>query len=171
MDKLLQLKQIAFKIGIPLVIVVFLVFVISSGLNSKDNKTNVSEKDIQMSLFKEDELVATRYTDSIEDKLNVAVSTQDDLKADNEKLKKEMEALKQLVSKSEEKQKSQQKFDAENLYKNFPENIPNIPNLLNENSQDQNNKFDVDLKQPKIVYKVMDNKENPENKIDMNFGK
>ncbi|MCG3663232.1 TraB/VirB10 family protein [Aliarcobacter butzleri] len=171
MDKLLQLKQIAFKIGIPLVIVVFLIFVISSGLNSKDNKTNVSEKDIQMSLFKEDELVATRYTDSIEDKLNVAVSTQDDLKADNEKLKKEMEALKQLVSKSEEKQKSQQKFDAENLYKNFPENIPNIPNLLNENGQNQNNKFDMDLKQPKIVYKVMDNKENPENQIDMNFGK
>ena len=93
MDRLLQLKQIALKIGIPLIIIVFLIFVIGSGLNTQDKKSNISN-DTNMSLFKEDELVATRYTDSIEDKLNIAVSSQDNLKSENEKMKIELESLK-----------------------------------------------------------------------------
>lgn len=70
MDRLLKLKQIGLKVGIPLVILVFLIFVLSSGINTQDKKSNVSNDINNMSLFKEDELVATRYTDSIEKRLN-----------------------------------------------------------------------------------------------------
>ena len=58
MDKLLQYKQLAFKIGIPLAILIFIIFILSSGINSKDKKAEIV-KNPELSLFKEDELVAT----------------------------------------------------------------------------------------------------------------
>lgn len=166
MDRLLQLKQIAFKIGIPLVIIVFLIFVLSSGLNTQDNSKSDVTKDKPMSLFKEDELVATRYTDSIEDKLNIAVSTQDSLKSDNEKMKKELDSLKQLILKKEDNKTNIQNLDNSNLYDNFPK----IPALLEDSN---NTNLDVGLKkESKILYKVMDqNINSAEIPIDVGFGK
>lgn len=166
MDRLLQLKQIGFKIGIPLVIIVFLIFVLSSGLNTQDNSKSDITKDKPMSLFKEDELVATRYTDSIEDKLNIAVSTQDSLKSDNEKMKKELDSLKQLILKKEDNKTNIQNLDNSNLYDNFPK----IPALLEDSN---NTNLDVGLKkESKILYKVMDqNINSAEIPIDVGFGK
>lgn len=165
MDKLLQYKQIAFKIGIPLAILIFIVFILTSGINSKEKDTEI-KKDSRLSLFNEDELVATRYTDSIEDKLNIAVSGQDGLKADNEKMKKEIEALKQLVLKNDEKKQNLSKED-NNLYDSFPK----IPDLLNNtsNTNIENNRINIDTNKPKILYKVMD-QQNMQS-IDLNFGK
>ena len=60
MDRLLKLKQIGLKVGIPLVILVFLIFVLSSGINTQDKKSNVSNDINNMSLFKEDELVVDK---------------------------------------------------------------------------------------------------------------
>lgn len=165
MDKLLQYKQIAFKIGIPLAILIFIVFILTSGINSKEKDTEI-KKDSRLSLFNEDELVATRYTDSIEDKLNIAVSGQDNLKADNEKMKKEIEALKQLVLKNDEKKQNLSKED-NNLYDSFPK----IPDLLNNtsNTNIENNRINIDTNKPKILYKVME-QQNMQS-IDSNFGK
>lgn len=165
MDKLLQYKQIAFKIGIPLALLIFIVFILTSGINSKDKQIEV-EKDSHLSLFKEDELVATRYTDSIEDKINIAVSTQDNLKSDNEKMKNEIEALKQLILKNDEKKSNQSKIENNNLYDNFPK----IPDLLdNESNINIENKINIDTNKPKILYKLMD-QQNIQS-IDSNFGK
>ena len=166
MDKLLQYKQLAFKIGIPLAILIFIIFILSSGINSKDKKAEIV-KNPELSLFKEDELVATRYTDSIEDKLNVAVSSQDNIKSDTEKMRKEIEALKQLVLKNDEKKTNLSKTGNNNLYNSFPD--PNIPDLLDENTS--SNKPDVEIiKQPKILYKVM-NQQDAQTLFDQNFGK
>jgi conjugal transfer pilus assembly protein TraB len=165
MDKLLRYKQIAFKIGIPLALLIFIVFILTSGINSKDKQIEV-EKDSHLSLFKEDELVATRYTDSIEDKINIAVSTQDNLKSDNEKMKNEIEALKQLILKNDEKKSNQSKIENNNLYDNFPK----IPDLLdNESNINIENKINIDTNKPKILYKLMD-QQNIQS-IDSNFGK
>ena len=41
MDKLLQYKQLAFKIGIPLAILIFIMFILSSSINSKDKKAEI----------------------------------------------------------------------------------------------------------------------------------
>ena len=144
MDRLLQLKQIALKIGIPLIIIVFLIFVIGSGLNTQDKKSNISN-DTNMSLFKEDELVATRYTDSIEDKLNIAVSSQDNLKSENEKMKKELESLKNMILEKDKKPINSQNFKNENLYDSFPQ----IPALMEERN---NSNFDTDLKKNQKYY-------------------
>jgi conjugal transfer pilus assembly protein TraB len=169
MDKWLQYKQLALKIGIPLAILIFIVFILSSGINSKDKKEEIV-KDPQLSLFKEDELVATRYTDSIEDKLNVAVSSQDNIKSDNEKMKKEIEALKQLVLKNDEKKMNLPKNGNNNLYDNFPTNDPMIPNLLGDKSNiNVENKLNIDMNKSKILYKVMDQQSTQS--IDPNFGK
>ncbi|MBL3518861.1 hypothetical protein H0A43_00040 [Arcobacter lanthieri] len=166
MDRLLQLKQIGFKIGIPLAIIVFLIFVIGSGLNTQDQKSHLANNN-NLSLFNEDELVATRYTDSIEDKLNIAVSTQDNLKSENEKMKKELEALKNMILENDKKPNNSQNFNNENLYDNFPK----IPNLLNDETN--NSSIDIDLKkEPKVLYRLMDqNLNNTENPIDVSFGK
>lgn len=169
MDKLLQYKQVAFKIGIPLAILIFIVFILISGINSKDKKVEIV-KNPELSLFKEDELVATRYTDSIEDKLNVAVSSQDNLKSDTEQMRKEIAALKQLVLKNEEKKTNQSKMGNNNLYDSFPTNNPNIPDLLDKDVLNDSNKPNIEImKQPKILYKVMD-QQNMQS-IDSNFGK
>ena len=170
MDKLLQYKQLAFKIGIPLAILIFIIFILSSGINSKDKKAEIV-KNPELSLFKEDELVATRYTDSIEDKLNVAVSSQDNIKSDTEKMRKEIEALKQLVLKNDEKKTNLSKTGNNNLYNSFPD--PNIPDLLDvdENTSNNSNKPDLEIiKQPKILYKVM-NQQDAQTLFDQNFGK
>lgn len=170
MDKLLQYKQLAFKIGIPLAILIFIIFILSSGINSKDKKAEIV-KNPELSLFKEDELVATRYTDSIEDKLNVAVSSQDNIKSDTEKMRKEIEALKQLVLKNDEKKTNLSKTGNNNLYNSFPD--PNIPDLLDvdENTSNNSNKQDLEIiKQPKILYKVM-NQQDAQTLFDQNFGK
>lgn len=169
MDKLLQYKQLAFKIGIPLAILIFIMFILSSGINSKDKKAEIV-KNPELSLFKEDELVATRYTDSIEDKLNVAVSSQDNIKSDTEKMRKEIEALKQLILKNDEKKINLSKTGNNNLYNSFPD--PNIPGLLDvdENLSNNSNKPDVEIiKQPKILYKVMNQQDIQT--FDQNFGK
>lgn len=169
MDKLLQYKQVAFKIGIPLAILIFIVFILTSGINSKDKKEEIV-KNPELSLFKEDELVATRYTDSIEDKLNVAVSSQDNIKSDTEQMRKEIAALKQLVLKNEEKRTNQSKTGNNNLYDSFPTNNPNIPDLLDKDVLNDSNKPNIEImKQPKILYKVMD-QQNMQS-IDSNFGK
>jgi conjugal transfer pilus assembly protein TraB len=169
MDKLLQYKQVAFKIGIPLAILIFIVFILTSGINSKDKKEEIV-KNPELSLFKEDELVATRYTDSIEDKLNVAVSSQDNIKSDTEQMRKEIAALKQLVLKNEEKKTNQSKTGNNNLYDSFPTNNPNIPDLLDKDVLNDSNKPNIEImKQPKILYKVMD-QQNMQS-IDSNFGK
>lgn len=169
MDKLLQYKQVAFKIGIPLAILIFIVFILTSGINSKDKKEEIV-KNPELSLFKEDELVATRYTDSIEDKLNVAVSSQDNIKSDTEQMRKEIAALKQLVLKNEEKKTNQSKMGNNNLYDSFPSNNPNIPDLLDKDVLNDSNKPNIEImKQPKILYKVMD-QQNMQS-IDSNFGK
>ena len=169
MDKLLQYKQVAFKIGIPLAILIFIVFILTSGINSKDKKVEIV-KNPELSLFKEDELVATRYTDSIEDKLNVAVSSQDNIKSDTEQMRKEIAALKQLVLKNEEKKTNQSKMGNNNLYDSFPTNNPNIPDLLDKDVLNDSNKPNIEImKQPKILYKVMD-QQNMQS-IDSNFGK
>lgn len=169
MDKFLQYKQIAFKIGIPLAILIFIVFILNSGINSKDKKAEIV-KNPELSLFKEDELVATRYTDSIEDKLNVAVSSQDNIKSDNEKMKKEIEALKQLVLKNDDKKTNLSKTGNNNLYDNFPTNDPKIPDLLDKDVLNDSNKSNIEImKQPKILYKVMDQQNIQP--IDSNFGK
>jgi conjugal transfer pilus assembly protein TraB len=165
MDKLLQYKQIAFKIGIPLAVLIFIIFILTSGINSKDKQVEI-QKDSPLSLFKEDELVATRYTDSIEDKINIAVSTQDNLKSDNEKMKNEIEALKQLILKNDEKKSNQSKIENNNLYDSFPK----IPDLLdNESNINIENKINIDTNKPKILYKLMD-QQNIQS-IDSNFGK
>lgn len=169
MDKLLQYKQVAFKIGIPLAILIFIVFILTSGINSKDKKEEIV-KNPELSLFKEDELVATRYTDSIEDKLNVAVSSQDNIKSDTEQMRKEIAALKQIVLKNEEKKTNQSKMGNNNLYDSFPTNNPNIPDLLDKDVLNDSNKPNIEImKQPKILYKVMD-QQNMQS-IDSNFGK
>lgn len=166
MDRLLKLKQIGLKVGIPLVILVFLIFVLSSGINTQDKKSNVSNDINNMSLFKEDELVATRYTDSIEDKLNIAVSSQDNLKSENEKMKKELEALKNMILEKDKKPNNSQNFNNEKLYDSFPQ----IPDLMEETN---NSNFGIDLKkEPKVLYRLMDqNVNNTENPIDTSFGK
>lgn len=167
MDMWLKYKQLAFKLGIPLAILIFIVFILSSGINSKDKKAEIV-KNPELSLFKEDELVATRYTDSIEDKLNVAVSSQDNIKSDTEKMKKEMEALKQLILKNDEKKTNLSKTGNNNLYNSFPD--PNIPDLLDVNTSNNSNKPDVEIiKQPKILYKVMNQQD--AQTFDQNFGK
>ncbi len=170
MDKLLQAKQVLLKLGIPLVILVLILGFIFFGINKQDKKIDI-ENDPKLSLFKEDELVATRYTDSIEDKLSIAVSSQDSIKNENDKMKKELDALKQLILKKEENEKNlQNKNNNSNLYNSYP---PSIPNLL-DNSLDQENspKINTDNtpKQTKILYKVMDQKDSV-NLIDSNFGK
>ena len=166
MDRLLKLKQIGLKVGIPLVILVFLILVLSSGINTQDKKSNVSNDINNMSLFKEDELVATRYTDSIEDKLNIAVSSQDNLKSENEKMKKELEALKNMILEKDKKPNNSQNFNNEKLYDSFPQ----IPDLMEETN---NSNFGIDLKkEPKVLYRLMDqNVNNTENPIDTSFGK
>lgn len=167
MDMWLKYKQLAFKLGIPLAILIFIVFILSSGINSKDKKAEIV-KNPELSLFKEDELVATRYTDSIEDKLNVAVSSQDNIKSDTEKMKKEIEAIKQLILKNDEKKTNLSKSGNNNLYNSFPD--PNIPDLLDENTSNNSNKPDVEIiKQPKILYKVMNQQD--AQAFDQNFGK
>jgi conjugal transfer pilus assembly protein TraB len=166
MDQSLKYKQIAFKIGVPLVVLIFIVFILISGVNSNDKKTEIV-KNPELSLFKEDELVATRYTDSIEDKLNVAVSSQDNIKSDNEKMKKEIEALKQLVLKNDDKKSNLPKTEESNLYDSYPK----IPGLFNGNESNDSNKSNIEImKQPKILYKVMDQQNNTQT-IDPNFGK
>ena len=170
MDKLLQAKQVLLKLGIPLVILVLILGFIFLGINKQDKKIDI-ENDPKLSLFNEDELVATRYTDSIEDKLNIAVSSQDSIKNENEKMKKELDALKQLILKKEENEKNlQNKNNNSNLYNSYP---PSIPNLL-DNSLEQENSAKINTnsipKQTKILYKVMDQKDGT-NLIDSNFGK
>lgn len=166
MDQLLKYKQIAFKIGVPLLVLIFIVFILISGVNSNDKKTEIV-KNPELSLFKEDELVATRYTDSIEDKLNVAVSSQDNIKSDNEKMKKEIEALKQLVLKNDDKKSNLPKTEESNLYDSYPK----IPDLLDKDLLNDSNKSNIEImKQPKILYKVMDQQNNTQT-IDPNFGK
>ena len=170
MDKLLQAKQVLLKLGIPLVILVLILGFIFFGINKQDKKIDI-ENDPKLSLFKEDELVATRYTDSIEDKLNIAVSSQDSIKNENDKMKKELDALKQLILKKEENEKNlQNKNNNSNLYNSYP---PSIPNLL-DNSLEQENSAKINTnsipKQTKILYKVMDQKDGT-NLIDSNFGK
>lgn len=169
MDKILQYKQIGLKVGIPIAILIFIIFILTSGINSKDTNAEI-KKDAELNLFKEDELVATRYTDSIEDKLNIAVSGQDNLKSDNDKMKKEIEALKQLILKNEEKKTNSSKLE-NNLYESFPTNNPNIPDLLENNSNiNLENKINLDTNKPKILYKFM-NQEHSTSSIDQNFGK
>lgn len=169
MDKILQYKQIGLKVGIPIAILIFIIFILTSGINSKDTNAEI-KKDAELNLFKEDELVATRYTDSIEDKLNIAVSGQDNLKSDNDKMKKEIEALKQLILKNEEKKTNSSKLE-NNLYESFPTNNPNIPDLLENNSNiNLENKINLDTNKPKILYKFM-NQEQSTSSIDQNFGK
>lgn len=169
MDKILQYKQIGLKVGIPIAILIFIIFILTSGINSKDTNAEI-KKDAELNLFKEDELVATRYTDSIEDKLNIAVSGQDNLKSDNDKMKKEIEALKQLILKNEEKKTNSLKLE-NNLYESFPTNNPNIPDLLENNSNiNLENKINLDTNKPKILYKFM-NQEQSTSSIDQNFGK
>lgn len=124
MDKLLQAKQVLLKLGIPLVILVLILGFIFLGINKQDKKIDI-ENDPKLSLFNEDELVATRYTDSIEDKLNIAVSSQDSIKNENEKMKKELDALKQLILKKEENEKNlQNKNNNSNLYNSYPPKYP-----------------------------------------------
>jgi len=159
MDTLLKYKQIALKIGIPLAILGFLIFMLLSGTTSYENKEKANDN---ISLFDEDELVATRYTDSIEDKLNLAVSTQDDLQSENKKIKKELETLKQLVIKKNDKRKPLDSSN-DNLYMNFP---------LNSNSSNIQDDLQIENKlnntEPKILYKLM--KTTP-SEVDTNFGK
>ncbi|MGE0050665.1 MAG: TraB/VirB10 family protein [Arcobacter sp.] len=170
MDKYLKLKQIGFKIGIPLIILAVLIFVISAGMETKQNPQ--INNNSNLSLFKEDELVATRYTDSIEDKLNLAVSSQDNIKSENEKMKKEIESLKQYINKKEEKDKNNP-LKKDNLYNSFPDTNPKIPDLINSEIPDNfTQKISPDLKQTKILYKVMDQTDiNKTPAIDPNFGK
>jgi conjugal transfer pilus assembly protein TraB len=170
MDKYLKLKQIGFKIGIPLIILAVLIFVISAGMETKQNPQ--INNNPNLSLFKEDELVATRYTDSIEDKLNLAVSSQDNIKSENEKMKKEIESLKQYINKKEEKDKNNP-LKKDNLYNSFPDTNPKIPDLINSEIPDNfTQKISPDLKQTKILYKVMDQTDiNKTPVIDPNFGK
>lgn len=172
MDKYLKYKQIFFKIGIPLLFIVVLILVIFSGIDTKQNP-QINNKEAHLSLFKEDELVATRYTDSIEDKLNIAVSSQDNIKSENEKIKKELDALQQYIIKKEEKDKNNQ-IKNDNLYNSFPNPNPNIPDLIGNDIQ---NNFTQkvsgsEIKQTKILYKVMEQSDsNKTSVIDPNFGK
>jgi conjugal transfer pilus assembly protein TraB len=161
MDTLLKYKQIALKIGIPLLILGFLIFILLSGTTSSENKEKTNDN---ISLFDEDELVATRYTDSIEDKLNIAVSTQDDLQTENEKIKKELEALKQLIIKKSDQQQISTPSNNANLYTNFP--LPQNNNSSNIQENEIENK--LDNTKPKIFYKLM---EPSPTAIDTNFGK
>ncbi|BAK73165.1 TrbI/VirB10 family protein [Arcobacter sp. L] len=167
MDKYLKLKQISFKIGIPLIILAVLIFVISAGMETKQNPQ--INNNLNLSLFKEDELVATRYTDSIEDKLNLAVSSQDNIKSENEKMKKEIESLKQYINKKEENNP----LKKDNLYSSFPDTNPKIPDLINTDIPNNfTQRISPDLKQTKILYKVMDQTDiNKTPAIDPNFGK
>jgi conjugal transfer pilus assembly protein TraB len=159
MDKFLKYKQIIYKFGLPLLIIVVLTIIVLTGLKT-NNSVNLTDKDTKLSLFKEDELVATRYTDSIEDKLNTAVHTQDNIQAENEKMKKELEALKQMILNSEQTKNYQESNSVNpNLYNNFPN--PNFP------QQNINEEQDVNISEPKVVYKVMDQNST----IDPNFGK
>lgn len=165
MDKLLQYKQIIIKIGIPLLILIFVIFIINSGISSKGNKIETS-KEQKLSLFKEDELVATRYTDSIENKLNLAVSGQDNLKNENDKLKKELESLKQVVIKNEDKKINTSKID-NNLYEKFPP----IPGLLDSKENLSSNSSNIETSpKSKVMFKLMDQQNNT-SIIDPNFGK
>lgn len=164
MDKFLKYKQIAFKLGIPILVLIFIIFILI-GINSGKDKNNKDTNKVEMSLFKEDELVATRYSDSIEDKLNAAVSSQDNLKSDNERMKKELEALKGIVSKEEKNRTKSSPQERNDLYDDFPK-IPGILDTPKDNSG-ENNK-DTTSKS-KILYKYM-NQQN-EQSIDVNFGK
>ncbi|MFA7084706.1 MAG: TraB/VirB10 family protein [Arcobacteraceae bacterium] len=155
MDYLLKYKQIAIKLGVPLIVLAFILFIIFNGSSSKNNISN--ENINELSLFKEDELVNTRYIDSVEDKLNIAVTTQDDLKQQNEKIKNELDSLKQLILKKESNFNSNKEEDT--LYKNFP---------INEESF-KNNNIEPTIIEPKIMYRLMDQKY--EGEIDENFGK
>jgi len=158
MNNFEKYKQLAIKIGIPLAVLLFLVFIIINGSSSSGDDTQ-SKKDVSLSLFSEDELVATRYTDSVEEKLNFAVDNQDDLKVDNQKMKDEIKALKELVLKKQEVEVNPPK--QKNLYNSFP--APTLTDELNNKSSL------IDVK-PKIIYKVME-QSSTVNAIDNNFGK
>lgn len=166
MDDIAKYKQIAFKIGIPLAILVFIIFLIITGSSSGSNDDTNNKENSEMSLFDEDELIGTRYTDSVEDKLNDAVDSQDDLKDDNKKMKEEIDLLKKMILKQNDlsKQTYDQKAN-DNLYKSFPS--PDTPGI---NSQISNAKDNILEKPPKVVYKVMSNIDTTST-IDQNFGK
>jgi len=158
MNNFEKYKQIAIKIGIPLVFVIFLIFIIISGSSSSKEIKNDTENS-NLSLFSEDELVATRYTDSVEEKLNSAVDGQDDLKESNEKMKVELKALKEMILKQEQV-KTKTQSQENNLYGSFPQ-----PYSSNQQQRDNT----ILKPKPKIVYKVMN--QQSENGIDPNFGK
>jgi conjugal transfer pilus assembly protein TraB len=85
-------------------------------------------------------------------------------------MKKEIEALKQLVLKNDEKKMNLPKNGNNNLYDNFPTNDPMIPNLLGDKSNiNVENKLNIDMNKSKILYKVMDQQSTQS--IDPNFGK
>jgi len=158
MNNFEKYKQLIIKIGLPLIVLGILIFIVISG-SSSSKETTDKNQDASLSLFSEDELVATRYTDSVEEKLNFAVNNQDDIKEDNEKMKDEIKALKELILKKEEVEVSPQKET--NLYNSFP----------NPNSTiDLNNNIPIINTTPKIIYKVM-GQPNSTNEIDTNFGK
>lgn len=158
MNSFEKYKQLIIKIVVPILALSILVFLIisgsSNGSEEQDTKTANS-----LSLFNEDELVATRYTDSVEEKLNYAVDAQDSLKDENQKMKDEIKALKDLILKEQKIEPSTSSAE-KNLYNSFP----TMSNNFNEN------KTHTTEEKPKIIYKVMEQSTNI-NSIDSNFGK
>ena len=160
MNNFEKYKQLSIKIGIPLIFVIFLIFIIVGGSSSSEEMIDSNTENGNLSLFSEDELVATRYTDSVEEKLNFAVDGQDDLKESNEKMKDELKALKEMILK-QEKVEIKPELQQNNLYGSFPQ-------PYSSNQPQQSNDSILNIK-PKIVYKVMTQQN--ETTIDPNFGK
>lgn len=158
-------KQIAIKIGIPIAIILFLFFIISNSSSSSSSENKNETQKTSLSLFSEEELVETRYMDSVEDKLDGAVHTQDELIESNEKMKKEVEELKSLIKKNQlDRQTQPTSNPSNNLYKSFP-----MPRTLSPEQSLQNSMPDT-KEQPKVYYKVMDQFNSETSPIDSNFG-
>ncbi len=162
-----KIIQKLMKFGLPiLAIVAFILFIAFSTDDEVSQKTSSEYK--PLSLFDEEELVKSRYMDSISGEIDDVKKNDKASQDEISKLKEEMKKLKEEMNKND----TQNKNTTTNLYNNFPSPAyKGLPDEMKNSSLIPSGSIlsDQNSSKPKTVYKVLDI--DKDHDIDENFGK